>query len=125
MRSFPLERWFTLPSCKKRFLHDNTLANVTRPPPADISENSLWKEIRGYKHYVLIGSELRNHGIQIVDMAKLLTITLAEAPVAWTNEKDVESIFKGLPGRLSLCQFQNTQRLTHVSFSKLAEHITS
>lgn len=28
---------------------------------------------------------------------QLLTITLAEAPVAWTNEKDVESIFRGLP----------------------------
>lgn len=31
----------------------------------------MWKEIRGYKHYMLIGSELDGHGVQIFDMSKV------------------------------------------------------
>jgi hypothetical protein len=59
--------------------------------------NALWKEIRAYKNYMLIGSELGGHGIQIFDMTKLLTITAAQAPVVFDPVKDVTSTFKGLP----------------------------
>lgn len=41
------------------------------PCPVRTNTNALWKEIRGYKNYMLIGSELGNHGIQIFDMSKV------------------------------------------------------
>jgi hypothetical protein len=41
------------------------------PCPAALAYHSFWKEIRGYGNYMLIGSELRNHGIQIFDMTKV------------------------------------------------------
>ena len=35
------------------------------------SKNSIWREIRSFKHYMVIGSEAENHGIQIFDMNKV------------------------------------------------------
>ncbi|KEY65503.1 hypothetical protein S7711_09293 [Stachybotrys chartarum IBT 7711] len=48
------------------------------PSPAPTNPDSLWKEVRGYKHYIIIGSELENHGIQIFDMATLLDLPHGE-----------------------------------------------
>ncbi|KAH7363233.1 hypothetical protein B0T11DRAFT_329224 [Plectosphaerella cucumerina] len=75
-----------------RFVHLGFL-----PVPVATNTNALWKEIRAYKNYMLIGSELGGHGIQIFDMTKLLTITAAQAPVVFDPVKDVTSTFKGLP----------------------------
>ncbi|EEY16551.1 conserved hypothetical protein [Verticillium alfalfae VaMs.102] len=41
--------------------------------------------------------ELEGHGIQIFDMTKLLDITAANAPVEFTNEKDLTGHFADLP----------------------------
>jgi hypothetical protein len=35
------------------------------------SVNSIWREIRGFKNYMVIGSEATNHGIQVFDMRKV------------------------------------------------------
>ena len=35
------------------------------------SAPSLWRESRGYKNYMIIGSEAVGHGIQIFDMRKV------------------------------------------------------
>ena len=32
---------------------------------------STWKEIKGYRHYAVIGSEARGHGIQIFDLRRV------------------------------------------------------
>ncbi|KAL9941540.1 hypothetical protein D7B24_005199 [Verticillium nonalfalfae] len=67
------------------------------PSYAPTGPRSLWKEIRSYKNYMLIGSELEGHGIQIFDMRKLLTIKAADAPVRFSNEKDLTGHFADLP----------------------------
>jgi hypothetical protein len=36
------------------------------------SKPAIWREIRGYKDYMIIGSEAEGHGIQIFDMKKVL-----------------------------------------------------
>jgi hypothetical protein len=36
-----------------------------------VSAPSIWREIRGYKNFMVIGSEAENHGIQIFDMTKV------------------------------------------------------
>lgn len=41
------------------------------PCPAPTDPDAFWKEIRSYKNYMLIGSELTNHGVQIFDMTKV------------------------------------------------------
>jgi hypothetical protein len=50
-----------------------TRLTCPRPCPVPTDLNAFWKEIRSYKHYMIIGSELRNHGIQIFDMKKVGT----------------------------------------------------
>ncbi|CRK25822.1 hypothetical protein BN1723_013708 [Verticillium longisporum] len=55
------------------------------------------EEIRSYKNYMLIGSELEGHGIQIFDMRKLLTIKASDAPVRFSNDKDLTGHFADLP----------------------------
>jgi hypothetical protein len=37
---------------------------------------SMWREIRGYQNYMLIGSEAAKHGIQIFDMRKVSSDSL-------------------------------------------------
>jgi len=54
------------------------------PSFSPIGPNSVWHEIRSYKNFMLIGSELAGHGIQIFDMSKLLIIDPAE-PVMFDN----------------------------------------
>ena len=57
---------------------------------------AIWREIRGYKNYMIIGSEAVGHNIQIFDMTKLLDIDPA-SPVTFTNEKDLTGLFTDLP----------------------------
>lgn len=48
----------------------------------------MWREIKGYKSYILIGSEAENHGVQIFDMSKLLDVDPAN-PVVFDSVKDL------------------------------------
>ena len=67
------------------------------PVPAPIERGALWKEVRSYKHYMVIGSEMVNHGVQIFDMTKLLDIDPKD-PVKFDPVKDVTAHFTDLPG---------------------------
>ncbi|KAL2754108.1 hypothetical protein ACRALDRAFT_2138463 [Sodiomyces alcalophilus JCM 7366] len=67
------------------------------PCPAPTDDNAFWKEIRSYKNYMLIGSELTGHGVQIFDMSKLLTIDPSDGPVTF-DVNDVTSRFMDTPG---------------------------
>ncbi|TFL02946.1 hypothetical protein BDV98DRAFT_565105 [Pterulicium gracile] len=58
------------------------------------STASQWREIRSYKNYMLIGSEAVDHGIQIFDMKKLLTLSSA-SPRTFT-QSDLTSRFSAL-----------------------------
>lgn len=72
---------------------EGKLVYVGRLPHNSVA--SLWREIRGYKNYMVIGSEAERHGIQIFDMNKLLTIDPAK-PVTF-KKTDVTGLFNGLP----------------------------
>lgn len=60
------------------------------------SEPSIWREIRGYKNYMLIGSEAVGHGVQIFDMEKLLDVD-PEEPVLFDAKGDLAGHFNDLP----------------------------
>ena len=66
------------------------------PVYSPTNNRALWKELRGYKSYILIGSELEGHGVQIFDMRKLLTIDPA-SPVRFNNSVDLTGHFADLP----------------------------
>lgn len=56
---------------------------------------SIWREIRGYKNYMIIGSEAERHGIQIFDMNKLLSID-PKSPKTFKTS-DVTGLYNELP----------------------------
>ncbi|TFK65919.1 hypothetical protein BDN72DRAFT_871698 [Pluteus cervinus] len=58
------------------------------------SSNSIWREIRVYKSYAVIGSEASNHGIQIFDLRQLLTVDPAQPKTFALTDA---ALFKGLP----------------------------
>lgn len=65
------------------------------PTYSKCNNNCLWKELRGFKNYILIGSENPGHGVQIFDMSKLLTINPA-SPVRFNNSVDLAGHFADL-----------------------------
>jgi choice-of-anchor B domain-containing protein len=67
-----------------------------RLPQWTAAQPSLWREIKGYKNYVVIGSEATNHGVQIFDMSLLLDVDPA-APKTFSNEDDLTGWFGELP----------------------------
>jgi choice-of-anchor B domain-containing protein len=68
------------------------------PPASRVGPRSLWKEVRRYKNYMLIGSELAGHGVQIFDLTKLLDVQLQEGdePIRF-SQSDLTGWFNELP----------------------------
>jgi len=64
------------------------LIYLGRLPHYTGTDFSRWREIKGYKSQIVIGSEAVGHGVQIFDMAKLQFVD-PEEPVIFTNEKDL------------------------------------
>jgi hypothetical protein len=48
---------------------EGQLVYLGRLPP--VSKPAIWREIRGFKDYMIIGSESEGHGIQVFDMKKV------------------------------------------------------
>ncbi|KAL6710360.1 hypothetical protein ACN47E_009306 [Coniothyrium glycines] len=72
------------------------LSYLGRLPQYTGAQPSQWREIRGQNNLMIIGSEATNHGIQIFDMKKLLTVDPAK-PVTFTNARDLAGHYNGLP----------------------------
>ena len=47
------------------------LVYLGRLPQSKTAEPVIWREIRGYKNYIVIGSEAEHHGVQVFDMTKV------------------------------------------------------
>ena len=73
------------------------LVYLGRLPQYTTAEISLWREIKGYKSYIVIGSEAEHHGVQIFDLSKLADVD-PENPVVFSNEDDLDGFWnEGLP----------------------------
>lgn len=77
---------------------EGKLIYLGRLPQYPTAEPIIWREIRGYKNFIVIGSEAENHGIQIFDMSKLLTLDPAN-PYTFDNlnPDDLTGYFNELP----------------------------
>lgn len=73
---------------------EGKLSYLGRLPHSSVP--AIWREIRGYKHYMVIGSEAVGHGIQIFDMTKLLDLDPA-SPKTFDARADLTGYFNGLP----------------------------
>ncbi|KAF6815466.1 hypothetical protein CMUS01_12441 [Colletotrichum musicola] len=60
------------------------------------STESIWRELRGYKNFVVIGSEASRHGVQIFDLNKVLEIDPAN-PKTFDAKADLTGYWNGLP----------------------------
>ncbi|KAF2642940.1 hypothetical protein P280DRAFT_488139 [Massarina eburnea CBS 473.64] len=56
----------------------------------------IWREIKVLKDYLIVGSEGLGHYVQIFDMKKLLKVD-PKNPVVFDTQKDLTSLFTGLP----------------------------
>lgn len=74
---------------------DGVLVYLGRLPQQSVP--SIWREIRVYKSYAIIGSEALDHGVQIFDMRKLLDIKRSERPKLFSTATDLTSLFTELP----------------------------
>lgn len=72
------------------------LVYLGRLPPYPTAKSSLWREIKGYKNYIVIGSEAVAHGVQIFDMSKLVDVDPA-SPVTFNNDEDLTGYWNDLP----------------------------
>lgn len=73
------------------------LIYLGRLPQYGAAPTSLWREIKVYKSYILIGSEALRHGIQIFDLSKLLEVNPSN-PVVFDSEEDLTGFWvEGLP----------------------------
>ncbi|KAI1359730.1 hypothetical protein F5Y08DRAFT_69644 [Xylaria arbuscula] len=75
-------------------LPSGKISYLGRLPQYSRAQPSLWREMKGYKSYMVIGSEATNHGVQVFDMSKLLDIDPA-SPVTFSDADAYH--FAGLP----------------------------
>ncbi|KAF2458122.1 hypothetical protein BDY21DRAFT_341600 [Lineolata rhizophorae] len=75
---------------------EGKMVYLGRLPQTSTAEPSIWREIRGYKNFMIIGSEAVDHGIQIFDMSKLLDID-SSSPVTFNPDEDVTGQYSALP----------------------------
>jgi hypothetical protein len=64
-----------------------------RLPPSRGVAPTIWREIRVYKHYIVVGSEEPGHGIQIFDLKMLLNIDYKTGPVTFKPDKDLTAFW--------------------------------
>lgn len=57
---------------------------------------SIWHDIKGYKNYIVVGSEAEGHGVQVFDMMKLLEVNPSQ-PKNFSTTSDLTGWFNGLP----------------------------
>lgn len=73
-------------------LSDGSLVYLGRLPTQTTSSN--WRDMKVIGDYVYIGAESSNHGLQVFDMKKLLSIK-AGTPKVFSTSSDLTAIYKG------------------------------
>ncbi|KAL2206993.1 hypothetical protein CC79DRAFT_1398835 [Sarocladium strictum] len=72
------------------------LRYLGRLPQTAGAAAAIWREIRVFKHYIVVGSESYDHHIQIFDLEKLLDIDYRE-PVVFDPTEDLTGFYGNLP----------------------------
>ncbi|CAG8949051.1 hypothetical protein HYFRA_00002180 [Hymenoscyphus fraxineus] len=73
------------------------LQYLGRLPQTPGAAAAVWREIRRFKHYIIIGSESYNHHIQIFDMTKLLDLDYRKGPKTFDPATDLTGFYGNLP----------------------------
>ncbi|KAF1993492.1 hypothetical protein P154DRAFT_70656 [Amniculicola lignicola CBS 123094] len=73
------------------------LQYLGRLPQVAGLNSSQWREIRTFRHYIVVGSETFGHHIQIFDLHKLLPLDYRNGPKTFDPTTDVTSWYNKLP----------------------------
>jgi hypothetical protein len=77
------------------------LRYLGRLPQTAGAAAAIWRELRVFKHYIVVGSESYNHHIQIFDLKKLLDIDYKK-PVVFDPTKDLTGFYGVRPQSVAL-----------------------
>lgn len=94
-------------------LSDGSLKHLGRLPTATTS--AIWRDMKVIDGYVYIGSEAANHGLQVFDMRKLLTLT---APKTFSITSDVTARFTGFGNSHNIVANEATKTIYAVGSNK-------
>lgn len=73
------------------------LRYLGRLPQTTGTPTSQWREIRTFKHYIVVASETYDHHVQIFDLKKLLDIDYKLGPVTFDSKTDLTGFYGNLP----------------------------
>ncbi|KAF3926165.1 hypothetical protein ABW21_db0204045 [Orbilia brochopaga] len=75
---------------------EGKMVYLGRLPQHHEAEPLIWRELRVYTNYLIVGSEAEKHYIQVFDLRKLEDID-PKNPVTFDTTKDITGLFRGLP----------------------------
>ncbi|KAH7128121.1 hypothetical protein B0J11DRAFT_431067 [Dendryphion nanum] len=78
-------------------INGGKLRYLGRLPQTEGADVNRWREIRTYKHYIVVASETVKHHVQIFDLRKLLSIDYKKGPVTFHPKNDLTGFFGSLP----------------------------
>ena len=55
------------------------------------TERSLWRDIKTYRHYAYIVSEAKTHGLQVIDLNRMIDLDVSEVPKLFTEDAHLPS----------------------------------
>ncbi|TLD23728.1 hypothetical protein PspLS_06408 [Pyricularia sp. CBS 133598] len=97
-------------------LSDGTLKYVGRLDTQTVS--SSWRDMKVIGDHVYIGSEASNHGLQIFDLKKLLTVT---SPKVFSISSDLTAHFSGFGSSHNIVANEDTNMIYAVGTSRSAK----
>lgn len=77
--------------------------------------SSIWRDMKVIGHHVYIGSEASNHGVQIFDLNKLLTL---KEPKTFDIKKDLTALYKGVGSSHNIVANPESQTIFVVGASR-------
>ncbi|KFA67602.1 hypothetical protein S40285_09567 [Stachybotrys chlorohalonatus IBT 40285] len=89
-------------------LSDGSLVYLGRLPTQTV--NSSWRDMKVIGNHVYIGAESSNHGLQIFDMTKLLTIDPA-SPRVFSISSDLTAHFRGFGNSHNIVAHEETDMI--------------
>ncbi|KAL2211284.1 hypothetical protein CC79DRAFT_1339645 [Sarocladium strictum] len=98
-------------------LSDGSLVYLGRLPTQTV--NSSWRDMKAIKDFLYVGAESSNHGLQIFDMKKLLTVN-PSSPRVFSITSDLTAHFRGFGNSHNIVAHEQTNMIYAVGTGSAA-----
>ncbi|KAM3517799.1 hypothetical protein NHJ13051_008679 [Beauveria bassiana] len=92
-------------------LKDGSLQYIGRLPTQ--TENSVWRDMKVIGNHAYIGAEARNHGLQVFDLTKLLTLD-PKNPKTFNTNSDLTAHYKDFGSSHNIVAHDSTNTISAV-----------